>query len=406
MVVCRSCKSTDLEKIVSLGNSPLANNFLTKEELASKEVSYPLEVYFCKDCGLSQLGYIVPAEKMFSNYLYMPSTSDTFVKHFSDMASDLTQRFDISKGDLILDIGGNDGTLLKEFKKYGANVLNIEPAKNIAEVSEAKGVETFNDYFTEVNALKILEKVGKAKMIIGTNVFTHIDNLDDFIKGVETLLDNAGVLVIEVYYLGSIIKNMSFDIIYHEHLSYFTANSLKKLFEKHNMTMFDVKLVPIHGGSLRVFVCNSGAYPIEPAVEQFISNELDGKLDSIETYTNFTKQIESLKTRVLNILKILKSQGKKIVGYGAPAKGTTLLNYFGIDNTILDYIVDRNTLKQGMYVPGVHIPILKPESLLEDRPDYIFILAWNFADEIMRQLSEYKELGGKFIIPIPEPKIV
>lgn len=406
MVACRSCKNTNLHKFLSLGNSPLANSFLAKEQLDSAEPFYPLDVYFCDGCGLAQLGYVVPAEEMFANYLYVPSTSETFVKHFSQMAEETIQHFGLTSNDLVVDIGGNDGTLLRNFQDKGIKVLNVEPAKNIAVISEKAGIETINKYFTVKVADEIVGEKGTAKVVIGTNVFTHIDNLDDFLRGVSILLDEKGIFIIEVYYFGDIIRNSSFDIIYHEHLSYFTVYSLKNLFERFGLRLFDVKRVPIHGGSLRAFISKPQAHDVASSVDEMISTEAKLGLNSLDTYNKFAEKIESVKQKLLSILAKLKSEGKIIVGYGAPAKSTTLLNYFGIGRELIEYIVDKSTLKQNLYTPGMHIPILSPERLLEDKPDYVLILAWNFADEIMKQQSKYKELGGKFIVPIPSPVII
>lgn len=405
MVTCRTCKNSDLKKFLSLGDSPLANNFLSKEQVGSEEF-FPLDLYFCDKCGLVQLGYVVPAEKMYSNYLYIPSTSETLVTHFAQMADDIIERFQLSSNDMVVDVGGNDGTLLKNFLNHGIRTLNVEPADNIAKISEEAGIETVVDYFNEETARRIGEKMGKTKVIIGTNVFTHIDDLDSFLKGVDVLLDGNGVLVVEVYYLGDLIQHKSFDIVYHEHLSYFTAYSLDQLFKRYNLHLFDVKKIPVHGGSLRVFVSKPGAYEKSASVDEMINLERNSGLTSLEAYANFADNVALIKQNVLSLIEKLKSEGKRIVGYGAPAKSTTLLNYFGIGKEILEYIVDKSPLKQNRYTPGTHIPIYPPEKLLEDKPDYVLILAWNIADEIIKQQSKYKELGGKFIIPIPEPVIV
>jgi hypothetical protein len=285
--------------------------------------------------------------------------------------------------------------------------LNVEPATNIAKLSEESGIETVNDFWSDETAVRIKKEMGPAKVILGTNVFAHVNDLDGFLRGVNSLLDDGGIFVIEVPYLGDLIKNREFDTIYHEHLSYFAISPLMTLFKKFNMEIFDIKRVGVHGGSIRVYVGRvSKSLKVSESVPNLLEVEKGLKLNSLDTYIKFATEIKEMKDKLLEILRKLRSEGKKIVGYGAPAKGTVLLNYFGISADILDYTVDRTTLKQGLYVPGVRIPIFPPEKLLEDKPDYVLILVWNIADEIMKQQQKYKELGGRFIIPVPEIKII
>lgn len=406
MRVCRGCKGVDLRKVVDLGKSPLANNFLEKNDIGKDEKFYPLELYFCENCKLVQLGFVVPAEEMYTNYLYVPSSSPTFVEHFSGLANELASKFSLSDSNLVVDIGGNDGTFLKHLKNMGMRVLNVEPAKNIADIAIKNGVETINDYFTRTSAGKICDTYGNAKVIVATNVFTHVDNLDDLIYGVKELLSDDGVFVIEIYYMGDIIKKSSFDLIYHEHLSYFTLLSSMELFKRFGMTVFDVQRISMHGGSLRIFVCKDLKYKIASNVEDILRLEKKDGLDRIETYISFGKSLDELRTKLVKLIGEIKSKGNRIAGYGAPAKSTTLLNYFGIGKDYIDYIVDKNPLKQNRYTPGMHIPIFSTKKLSKNKPDYLIIFAWNVAEEIIKQEDIYRKSGGKFIIPVPEPKIV
>jgi hypothetical protein len=386
---------------------PLANSLLKKEQLNSPEPLFPLDVYFCNECGLVQLTYVVPPEILFKNYVYVTGISDTMREHFAQFAKEIVENFNLSSDSLIVDIGGNDGTFLKEFKRFNVKTLNVEPATNIAKLSEESGIETVNDFWSDETAVRIKKEMGPAKVILGTNVFAHVNDLDGFLRGVNSLLDDGGIFVIEVPYLGDLIKNREFDTIYHEHLSYFAISPLMTLFKKFNMEIFDIKRVGVHGGSIRVYVGRvSKSLKVSESVPNLLEVEKGLKLNSLDTYIKFATEIKEMKDKLLEILRKLRSEGKKIVGYGAPAKGTVLLNYFGISADILDYTVDRTTLKQGLYVPGVRIPIFPPEKLLEDKPDYVLILVWNIADEIMKQQQKYKELGGRFIIPVPEIKII
>lgn len=402
------CKAQSLHRFLSLGSTPLANAFLKKEDINLSEPSYPLEVLFCNTCSLVQLNYTVSSELMFKNYVYVSSTSDALREHFRGLAEEAVKLFIKSKDDLIIDIGSNDGTLLKEFKKFNVRVLGVEPATNIAKIANSEGIETINKFFNESVATKILEEKGNTRIITATNVFAHVADLDGFVKGVYKLLDDYGVFIVETPYLVDLIQNTEFDTIYHEHLRYYSIQPLKILFERHNMKIFDVKRVPVHGGTIRVFIKRDTNHEFEEksSVKEFIYLEKGLKLYSVERYLEFAKNVENIKRDLLDLLKLLKSEGKHIVGYGAAAKGNTLLNYCKIDTNLLDYIVDKNPHKQSLFAPGTHIPVFPPEKLLEDKPDYMLILAWNFADEIIKQQKGFKDAGGKFIIPIPKPKIV
>jgi 2-polyprenyl-3-methyl-5-hydroxy-6-metoxy-1,4-benzoquinol methylase len=404
---CRVCGGEGLQEFLSLGETPLANQFLRKDQLNSREPRYPLEVAFCSRCGLVQLSHVVSPERMFRNYLYTSSMSRTLRYHFSQLATEAVQKFHLPKGAFVVDIGSNDGTLLKEFQAHGLRTLGIEPAANIAKMAEARKVETLNTFFTPEAASCVVETKGNADLITGTNVFAHVADLESFLRGIDRLLKETGIFLIEVPYLVDLLENTEFDTIYHEHLSYFAVRPLTVLFRKFRMEIQDIQRVPIHGGSIRVFVKrSSNPLPISDSVEHFLSLEEERGLKSLKTYQAFAERVVTIKERLLHLLEDLKSEGNRIVGYGASAKGNTLLNYCGIGPETLDYIVDNIPLKQGLYTPGMHIPVLPEEKLREDQPDMALILAWNFAEEIMEKQQEYREKGGRFIVPIPDPRII
>ncbi len=404
---CRVCNNQNLKNILDLGNQPLANSFLRKEDLDKPEPSYPLNLVFCNNCGLVQLDFVVSPELMFKNYLWVSGTSDTVPMHFQQLVEEAVRIVNTNKNSLVVDIGSNDGTLLKGFKKLGVKTLGVEPATNIAELAEQSGIETVNDFFNSKTAEQIVKERGKAEIITATNVVAHINDSYDLLTGVNALLEDDGTFIIEVPYLADMIQNNEFDTAYHEHLSYFTVRPLVELFKRFDLKIFDVKRFPIHGGTIRVYVKKkSSNLKVTNAVNYQLKLEKEIGLDNLETYVKFSERIWKLKHDLIVLLQKFKAEGKKIVGYGAPAKGNTLLNFFKIGPDLLDYIVDKNPLKHGLYTPGMHIPVMPVEKIMEDKPDYMLILAWNFADEIMRQQQKFKEIGGKFIIPIPEPRII
>ncbi|MBA7535106.1 hypothetical protein ES705_27357 [subsurface metagenome] len=404
---CRICKNKKLEKILDLGEMALANAFLDKNQIGQKEVSYPLRVVWCESCGLLQIDEIVPTEILFKNYIYVSGTSEALRKHFKVLATEVMINFKLSNESLIVDIGSNDGTLLKEFKKVDSKVIGVEPAINIAKIAEDSGVKTINDFFSEDVAKKIVKENGKADAITATNVFAHIFDLDELLKGVSYLLKDDGIFIIEVPYLLDLLENVEFDTIYHEHLSYFAVRSLKRLFEERDFKIVDIERVKIHGGTIRVFVSKrKSRYNINENVNRLISLEIEKRLHEVTVYKEFAGSIEKLKEDLVSLLRRLKSENKKVIGYGAAAKGNTLLNYYHIGPELIDFIVDLSPMKQNKFTPGTHIPIFSPERIYEAKPDYMLILAWNFANEIMKQQTKFKKMRGKFIIPLPEVKIV
>ncbi|MAM42373.1 MAG: SAM-dependent methyltransferase [Thaumarchaeota archaeon] len=400
---CRLCKSTDMIKFLSLGKTPLANSYLKPEELKIPEPSYPLETYFCQDCGLVQLLDIIPGEVLFRNYLYISSTAPSYIEHFTKYAQDIVKRFDLTDESFVIEFGSNDGILLKPLKNLGIKTLGVDPAENIAKIAESDGIETFVDFFTEDNAKIILEKYGPADIITSANVFAHIDDLDDVLRGVSVLLKDDGIFVAEATYMVNMLEKKYFDLIYHEHVSYYCIRPLQRFFEKFDMEIFDVEDISTAGGSIRVYAKRKiGKHNITESVSNHLALENRLKMDQAVTYKNYGNEIEKCKNEIMKLLLQLKDDGKTIVGYGAAAKGNTLLNYFGIGTDILDYVVDIAEIKHGLFTPGKHIPILPTEKIDEDNPDYVLILAWNFADDIMKKHEQYRTNGGKFIIPLPE----
>ena len=400
---CRVCKGKSLHKVISLGPMPPANAFLKKEDLSKSENKFPLEAYFCDGCGFVQLLDIVNPELLFRDYVYVSSTSPVFVEHFRQLAEKLTHQFNLKKGDFVVDVGSNDGILLRPFREMGMKVLGIDPAEKIAALATQSGIETLPIFFGTEAARDIAKKRGKAKIITTTSVFSHVDDLDDFILGVNELIADDGVFIIEVYYLKELLEKNLFDTIYHEHLSYFTLKTMSRLMERMGMEVFDADKTDTHGGSLRAFIQKkNGPHKRTDSVKIFLNEEERKGLSDISTYKKFSEKIERNKESLRKLLNGLKSNGKTIVGYGAPAKGNTLLNYFGIGTEMLDYVVDDSKWKQGLYTPGMHIPVVSSEKLSEKKPDYILILAWNFADSIISKVPDF----DKFILPVPIPQIV
>lgn len=400
---CRICGGENFVEILNLGEMPPANSFLKKEDLDKPEPKFPLIVYFCENCGLLKLLDVVSPEILFGNYDYLTSASRPLAEHFIEMAQELAEKFVKSKDDLIVEIGGNDAILLESVKDR-CLVLNVEPARNVAELSKRKGVETINEFFNKKTADKILKRHGQAKVVVANNVMAHIDDIKNVFDGVRNLIGENGVFVFEVHWVGNLINEGGFDQIYHEHLCYFSLTALKKLIEQFGLKIFDVRLMPIHGQSLRVYVGKN--FEISDSVEEFLKKEKELELDKVETFLKFSEKVKQNKEKLKNLLLELKKEGKKIIGYGAPAKGNTLLNYFGINGDILDFLTDTTPLKQGMYSPGARIPICPPEKLNESKADYILLLVWNYADAILEKEKKLRESGVKFIIPVPEVKIM
>jgi hypothetical protein len=400
---CHSCGSKDLVKILDLGEMALANAFLKKEELDQPEIKAPLVVYFCRSCALVQLLDEVDPAILFKDYDYLTSASAPLIKHFEEMAHDLVAQFVTSKDDLMVEVGGNDAVLLSAAKD-ACRVLNVDPATNVAKLSEAKGVPTLNAFFSSSVATEIVKQHGTARVAVANNVMAHIPTIKDIFEGVRILIGEDGVFVMEVHWVGNLIGDGGFDQIYHEHLFYYSLHALRALVRQLGLETFDVELVPIHGESMRVFIAKNRA--VTERAKAFLGREEAMGLMTEATFMKFSNKVAENKSTLLTLLGDLKAQGKKIAGYGAPAKGNTLLNYFEIGPDVLDYITDTTPLKQGMYSPGMHIPVVSPERLLQEPPDYVLLLAWNYADAILKKEDALRQKGVKFIIPVPEVKVV
>ncbi len=404
---CRVCKKNNFTKIFTFGPTPLANAFLDSKRIDSGELFYPLDVYFCNECSFVELGHVVSPEVLFGNYIYVSSTSPVFIKHFENFASSVSERFNLNTDSMVIDVGSNDGILLEPFKKRGIRVLGVEPAKKIASVAKKKGIETKCDFFDTKLANKILKEKGSVDIITATNVFAHIDDLDEIIRGLKILLKKNGVFIIEAPYLVDFITKKYFDLVYHEHLSYWSINSLIRIFKRFDMKIFDVEKVQVHGGSVRVFISkNASTHKTSNNVSKFLHKEKEMELSNPNTYLEYNKKILKNKVDLLSLLVTLKNNNKKIAAYGAPAKGNTLLNYFGIGSDLIEYIIDDSSWKQGTYSPGKRIPVVDKSFVDVEKVDYILILAWNFADDIIEKNILLRKKGIKFIIPAPKPKIV
>ena len=402
---CRVCNSPLIE-FFSLGQMPLVNSFLRDEEEFLDEEKYGLSVGFCPKCYLIQLINTVPPEKLFRNYIYFSSISQLFLKHCEETANYLTKKLNLSSKSLVLEIASNDGAQLQFFKKLGIQILGVDPAQNIAKAASQKGIPTIPEFFNHSFAKKLKEKKKiQADLVFGSNVLAHVPEIVDFVKGVVMILKPKGTAVFEFPYIGGLMEK-KFDIIYHEHVFYYSLLSLRNLFKKADLEIYDVEMTSMQGGSLRIFVSRHGNFEINTNVKNLINKELKNGFDKLETYQDLDTKVINLKNELLNSLNIFKKEGKKIAAYGAPAKGNVLLNYFGIGKQYLDFIVDKSEAKQGLYTPGTHLLIYSPDKIYQEKPDYLLILCWNIADEILEQLKDYHIKGGKFIIPVPEIKII
>jgi SAM-dependent methyltransferase len=383
---------------------PLANASLTADQLQETEPVYALELAFCSECTLVQITETVLPETLFDNYLYFSAYSETMLQESEQLAGRLIESRRLNSESFVVELGSNDGYQLQYFLTRHIPVLGIDPAKNVVEVAEAKGVPTLCGYFGRELALELCKRVHIADVIIAKNVLAHVADLNGFVEGIGILLKRDGIAVIEVPYIKDMIDNSEFDTVYHEHLCYFSATALNRLFEKHGMVLKDVEHIPLHGGSLRLYVAHSGK-PMK-SVQSLLREEREWGVERAETYLGFADRVTRVKDALTALLMSIKKDGHSIAAYGAAAKGTVLLNYCEIGPDILDFVVDVSPYKQGRYIPGVRLPIYPPARLLEAMPEFTLILAWNIAEEVLRQQSEYVRRGGKFIIPLPQPKII
>ncbi|MFI2765857.1 class I SAM-dependent methyltransferase [Ruegeria faecimaris] len=400
---CRTCRSTNLMLVLPMGDHPPANMFARPEQKDVPQPAFPLNTQACLDCGLIQVADQVPAD-FFTDYLYVPSGAATMHTHFAELASVAVER---AQGGLIIDIGCNDGLMLSHANDQGGRTLGIDPAANLAKIAGERGVRVHVDFFNRATAQQIRETEGPASVITTTNTFNHIDDLHGFTEGVLDLLTDDGVFIIEVPWGKMILETNEFDNVYHEHVSELSLLSVVKLGQSVGLDVVDVTKLPVHGGSMRVFMQPAALNKTPaPIVADMLADEDAAGMTNKEAYEAFAERVHAMQESLVSMLADLKASGKTIAGYGAPAKGNTLLNYFDIGTETLDFLVDRNTLKQGLYSPGKLIPVLAPEAVMERKPDYLLVLAWNFFDEIREQMADFEAAGGKFIVPLPMPVVI
>ncbi len=406
---CRFCNTPLRYLFLSLGSAPLSNSYLGAEDLQKMEPYYPLDVYVCENCLLVQLEEFEKARDIFhAGYAYFSSFSDSWLKHSERYVDMMVERFRLNEKKFVVEIASNDGYLLQYFKKYNIPMLGIEPAANTAHAAREKGIPTEITFFDHAYALKMRDKGQQADLIIGNNVLAHNPNLNDFVRGLKAALKPDGLITMEFPHLARLMEENQFDTIYHEHFSYFSFLAVERVFREHGLVLFDVDELPTHGGSLRIYAANSDdrSKPVSSRVAELKAREIGDGYGRIDYYATFSGKVQKVKRNLLQTLIGLKNEGKRIVGYGAPAKGNTLLNYCGIRTDFLDYTVDRSPHKQNCFLPGSRIPIKHPDQIRQDKPDYVLILPWNIKEEIMSQMKDIREWGGRFIIPIPHVHII
>jgi len=405
---CRFCGNKLNHDFINLGLSPLSNSFLKKEELNKNEKYYPLDVKICEKCYLVQLAEYENPKNIFQNYAYFSSYSKSWLEHAKNFVQQSTNRLQLTKKSLVIEIASNDGYLLQYFQEKKINILGIEPATNVADTAIQKGIPTLKKFFGREIAIELFNEKKQADLIIANNVLAHVPDLNDFILGLKILLKPTGVITIEVPHLMKLIQENQFDTIYHEHFSYFSLLTLQKIFKFHDLKIVDVEELSTHGGSLRIFIAhheNQTQY-IQKTVEELIKKEIEFGINNIECLKKFSKKVNEIRINICEFFEKIKQSNKKIIGYGAPAKANTLLNFCSIGTNFINFTVDANPHKQGLFLPGTHIPIKNPESIKNFKPDFVIILPWNLKDEITKQFEYIKSWGGKFVILIPEIKIL
>ena len=403
---CLVCASGSVELFLDLGATSLANKFLAKEELSRPEPAYPLRVGHCAECGHVQLVETVAPKAMFDHYLYVSSMSDTLTAHLRSLSDRVVARLGLGAKDLVIDVGSNDGTLLSGFRRHGVRTLGVDPAANLAGMARKASVETLTAYFGDATARQVVERYGRASAVTATNVFPHLPRLEDFLAGLDRVLEAKGAFVLEAHYLQDLLDAGAFDTIYHEHCSYWSLGPMVRLFAAAGFEVVDAERLPIHHGQLRAWVRRKGVEAVSDSVHRLLEEEARRGFPKIAPFRAFAAATLVLKLELNAAIDSLRAAGKRVVGYGAPAKGNTLLTFLGIGPDRIEYIADKSPLKQGRFTPGTHIPVVGPERLLADQPDYVLLLAWNFAEEIMAQQSEYRRRGGRFIVPVPRVAIV
>ncbi|WP_411195866.1 methyltransferase domain-containing protein [Rhizobium sp.] len=401
---CRFCDAPLKHRFVDLGSTPLANAYLTEEQLKQPEPSYPLRAFVCSRCWLVQADAFVPPEDIFSHYAYFSSYSDSWVEHARQFTIMARERFGLGPTSQVIEVASNDGYLLKHFVEAGVPVLGIEPAENVAEVARGIGVPTEARFFGKATAEDLVSRGHAADIVIGNNVLAHVPNINDFVGGLSAVLKPDGIVSVEFPHLLRLMENIQFDTVYHEHFYYLSLLAVEKAFAAHGLTVFDVEELPTHGGSLRVLACRttSATHPNGPSVAKVRADEASAGFDKIETYEAFQSRVAPIKDGLLAFLKEAKRNGKTVAAYGAAAKGNTLLNFCGVGTDLIDYVVDRNPHKQGHYLPGSKLPIYAPEKMDETKPDYVLILPWNIKNEVVAANSKVGAWGGRFVVAVPE----
>ncbi|WP_372522588.1 methyltransferase domain-containing protein [Sulfuricaulis sp.] len=405
---CRFCEAPLAHTFVDLGMSPLSNAFIKPENYHAMEPFYPLHAYVCGSCFLVQLEEFESPQQIFSDYAYFSSYSESWLRHAKAYTELMIRRFGFNASHQVMEIASNDGYLLRNFKEHGIPVLGIEPADNVAQTARAAGIPTQTKFFGVKTAKELAASGQQADLLLGNNVLAHVPDVNDFVAGMKIALKRDGVITMEFPHLLQLMANNQFDTIYHEHFSYFSFVTVERIFAKHGLTLFDVEELPTHGGSLRIYArhAENGKPPESANVESLRKRETGAGMTALATYEKFSENVRDTKRKLLDFLIRAKREGKSMAGYGAPAKGNTLLNYCGIRTDFLDYTVDRSPHKQGLFLPGTRIPVHAPDRIRQTRPDYILILPWNIKDEIIEQMSHVREWGGKFVVPIPRVEVI